>query len=415
MESSFPRDTETRTREACATRTSAVRPLTFTNMRYVIAFLLLAFVAGCSKPKGDGPPAFGAMPVSVAPPAQREVQDWDEFTGRIEAVEAVEIRPRVSGYLDQVHFQAGEMVKKGDILFTIDARPFQAVLDRTEAELQQAETRLKWAKSEAERAERLWASRTASIEEVDKQRRAFEEATAGIGVAKAARTAATLDVEFCTVRAPIDGRVSRELVTAGNYVSGVAGFTTLLTTVVRMDPVHVYADVDEATFLRYQRLTSAGKATHLSTTDTPVEMQLDGEPGYPHRGKIESFDNRIQGSTGSILLRAEFPNGDGLLRPGSFVRLRVPAGPKYRALLVTERAIGTDQGRKFLLTVGANNLVEYKPVEVGPLIGDQRVIRHGIAPTDSVIVNGLQRARPGAPVVPEPAKPEETGATVAVK
>ncbi len=383
-------------------------------MKYLAAFFLLAPLAGCSKPKGE-PPQFGAMPVSVAPPVQREIQDWDEFTGRIEASESVEIRPRVSGYLDKVHFQSGELVQKGDVLFTIDARPFQAVLDRTEAELNQAETRLKWARSEAERAERLWATRTMSIEEVDKQRRAFEEATAGIGVAQAARKAAALDVEFCTVRAPIDGRASREMVTAGNYVSGVAGFTTLLTTVVRTDPVHVYADVDESTFLRYQRLTSAGKATHLSESETPAEMQLDGEPGYPHRGRIESFDNRLQGSTGSILLRAEFPNADGALRPGSFVRLRVPAGPKYQALLVTERAVGTDQGRKFLLTVGPNNITEYKPVEVGPLIGDQRVIRSGLAATDSVIVNGLQRARPGAPVVPEPAKPEELSGAVALK
>jgi RND family efflux transporter MFP subunit len=177
----------------------------------------------------------------------------------------------------------------------------------------------------------------------------------------------------------------------------------------------VYADVDESTFLRYERLTSAGKATHLSESDTPAEMQLDGEKDYPHRGKIESFDNRIQGTTGSILLRAEFPNADGALRPGSFVRLRVPAGPKYPALLVTERAVGTDQGRKFLLTVGANNTVEYKPVEVGPLIGDQRVIRSGINERDSIIVNGLQRARPGAQVVPEPAKPEELGNAVALK
>jgi RND family efflux transporter MFP subunit len=355
------------------------------------------------------------MPVSVAPPVQREIQDWDEFTGRIEAAESVEIRPRVSGYLDRVHFQSGELVKKGDVLFTIDARPFQAVLDRTEAELSQAETRLKWAKSEAERAERLATSKTMSSEEVDKQRRAHEEAQAGIGGAQAARKAAALDVEFCTVRAPIDGRVSREMVTAGNYVSGVAGFTTLLTTLVRTDPVHVYADVDEATFLRYQRLTSLGKVPHLSDAETPAEMQLDGETGYPHRGEIESFDNRIQGSTGSILLRAEFPNEKGALRPGSFVRLRVPAGPKYLALLVTERAVGTDQGRKFLLTVGPNNITEYKPVEVGPLIGDQRVIRKGIAATDRVIVNGLQRARPGAPVVPEPAKPEELSGVVAAE
>jgi RND family efflux transporter MFP subunit len=385
-----------------------------TLLRTSFYTLALMALAACSKHK-NGSPQFGAMPVTVAPPTQREIQDYDEFTGRIEAAEAVEIRPRVSGYLDGVHFKSGELVKKGNVLFTIDARPFQAVLDRAEAELRQAETRLKWTKSEAERAERLSVSKTMSTEEADKQRRAHEEASAGIGVAQAAVKAAGLDVEFCTVRAPISGRVSREMVTAGNYVSGVAGFTTLLTTVVKMDPVLVYADVDETTFLRYQRLTTGGQATHLSSGETPAEMQLDGEAGFPHRGHIESFDNRIQGSTGSILLRAEFPNTDGTLRPGSFVRLRLPAGPKYSGLLVTERALGTDQGRKYVLTVGANNVTEYKPVEIGPLLGDQRIIRKGLAATDSVIVNGLQRARPGASVIPEPAKPEEVAVAVAAK
>lgn len=370
-----------------------------------LTLMLLTF-SGCGKPKQAGP-QFGPMPVSVAPPIQREIQDWDEFTGRVEAAEAVEIRPRVSGHLDEVHFKSGEMVKKGDVLFTIDARPFQAILERTEAEVKRAETRAKWTKSESERAKRLVESKTMSAEEADDRTMAYEEAQNNLLAAEAARKAAALDVEFCTVRTPISGRASRAIVTAGNYVSGVAGFTTLLTTVIATDPVHVYADVDETTFQRYQRLESSGDMKNLTAKDAPAEMQLDGETNYPHKGRIESFDNRLQGSTGSILVRAEFPNANGALRPGSFARLRLPAGPKYNALLVSERAIGTDQGRKFLLTVNAQNIAEYKAVETGTLIGELRVIRKGLTPGDSVIVNGLHRARPGAPVTPELVKQEE--------
>ena len=279
------------------------------------AFAALALTS-CHKSEAPG----GAMQfpptgVTVANPTQQQVQEWDEFTGRIDAAESVEIRPRVSGYIDKIHFKSGQLVKKGDLLVTIDPRPFQALLDRADAEVQRAKTKLDLTKMEIDRADRLIAAKAISAEEAEAKRMGFREAGDALRSADAAVKAVALDVEFASVRSPIDGRVSRELVTAGNYVSGVAGFTTLLTTVVKADPVYVYADVDESTFLRYQRLSKEGKSTHLTDKATLAEMQLEGETNYPHQGHIESFDNRIQGTTGSILVRAEFENKDGTLRP----------------------------------------------------------------------------------------------------
>lgn len=362
----------------------------------LFASLLLA---SCHKPDDAAGGHFQMPPpgVTVSPPIQQEVQEWDEFTGRIDAAESVEIRPRVSGYIDKIHFKSGQMVKKGDLLVTIDPRPFQALLDRAEAEVQRAKTKVELSKKELDRADKLIAAKAISTEEADTKSMTFREANDALRSAEAAVKAAALDVEFASVKSPLDGRVSREMVTAGNYVSGVAGFTTLLTTVVKADPVYAYADVDESTFLRYQRLGLLDKPT-------PAEMQLEGEKDYPHKGRIESFDNRISGTTGSILVRAEFENKDGSLRPGTFVRMRLPAGPKYNALLVTEEAIGTDQGRKFVLTVNKENMTEYKPVEIGPLIGDKRVIRSGVTKDDSVVINGLAKVRPGMPVAPIPPK-----------
>ncbi len=360
----------------------------------LFASLLLA---ACHKPEEGAGGHFQMPPpgVTVSPPIQQEVQEWDEFTGRIDAAESVEIGPRVSGYIDKIHFKSGQMVKKGDLLVTIDPRPFQALLDRAEAEVQRAKTKVELSKKELDRADKLIAAKAISTEEADTKSMTFREANDALRSAEAAVKAAALDVEFASVKSPLDGRVSREMVTAGNYVSGVAGFTTLLTTVVKADPVYAYADVDESTFLRYQRLGLLDKPT-------PAEMQLEGEKDYPHKGRIESFDNRISGTTGSILVRAEFENKDGSLRPGTFVRMRLPAGPKYNALLVTEEAIGTDQGRKFVLTVNKENMTEYKPVEIGPLIGDKRVIRSGVTKDENVIINGLAKVRPGMPVAPMP-------------
>ncbi|MDB6118173.1 MAG: rane protein [Verrucomicrobiaceae bacterium] len=375
--------------------------------QFVVLALLALNLANCKKPEAGPPPAMPLTGVTVAPPVTKEVQEWDEFTGRIDALETVEVRPRVSGSLESVNFKSGQIVKKGDLLFTLDARPFQAVLDRAEAEVLRASTKLELSKMEADRAEKLIASHAISSEEADTKRMTFREANSALASAKATVKAAALDVEFCTLRSPIEGRVSRAMVTAGNYVSGVAGFTTLLTTVVTADSVYVYADVDEATFNKYQRLSTSGKGTHLTDKTTVAEMRLDGEEGYPHAGRIESFDNRIQGTTGSILVRAIFDNKYGSMRPGAFVRMRLPAGPPYKAMLVDEKAIGTAQGLKYVLTVDAKNMTEYKPVETGPLIEGHRVIRSGVASSDSIIVNGLAKVRPGMPVAPAAEKPAE--------
>jgi RND family efflux transporter MFP subunit len=221
--------------------------------------------------------------------------------------------------------------------------------------------------------------------------------------AEAARDSAKLDLEHTEVRSPIDGRVSRPLLTVGNYVSGVAGFTTLLTTVVSVDSVFLYAAVDESRFLKYQRLVREKKLADPSTGKVPAEVQLDGETGHPHAGFIESFDNRLDATTGSIIVRALFPNPDGVLVPGLFARVRIPAAAPYEALLVDEKVIGTDQSERYVLTVGANNIAEYKKVTLGPMYEGLRVIANGLKPTDRVITTGLQMVRPGAPVSPQAA------------
>jgi len=367
---------------------------------YHILPLFALAIVGCHKQQAGAPMQFPPPSVTVLAPLQQEIQEWDEFTGRIDAIETVEIRPRVSGYVDKVHFKSGQMVKKGDLLYTIDARPFQALLDRAAAEFQRAQTKLDLTRMEMDRADRLTAAKAISAEEAETKRMAFREAGDAVKAAEAAGKAVALDVEFCSVRSPIHGRVSREMVTPGNYVSGVAGFTTLLTTVVNAEQVYAYADVDESTFLRYQRQSSAGTGTHLTDKTTVAEMQLEGESGYPHHGRIESFDNRIQGTTGSILVRAIFDNKDESLRPGSFVRMRLPAGQAYQGMLVNEQAIGTDQGQKFVLTVDKDNMTQYKAVVLGPLLGQNRVIRSGLAREDQVIINGLAKVRPGMPVAP---------------
>jgi RND family efflux transporter MFP subunit len=372
---------------------------------YLLPVLLLS---ACEKPGAQGEGGHPPMPltaVTVASPKEEVLQEWDEFTGRIEATESVEIRPRVSGSIDQVHFQSGQMVKKGDLLFTIDPRPFQAVLERVQADVQLAKTRLDLAQKELVRADKLIAAKAISAEEADGKTMAKREAGDALLAAAAAVKGAELDVEFCSVRSPISGRVSRAMITAGNYVSGMAGMATMLTTVVATDQVHVYADVDEATFQRYQRLSQQGKSTHLTDQATTAEMQLEGESGYPHTGRIESFDNRISATTGSILVRTVFDNKDGSLRPGSFVRLRLPAGPAQPTLLIDETGIGTDQGTKFVLVVGADNMTAYKPVQIGSLIGERRVLRGGVSKEDKIIINGLAKVRPGMPVAPSPAGP----------
>src|SRR5882724_1897635 len=360
---------------------------------------VLAVGTGCNKSAAQQRPP--APSVTVAPVEKKEIVEWDEFTGRTEAVESVEVRPRVSGYIQQVKFQSGEIVKKGDVLFVIDPRWYQADFDRRKAKLDQAKTRADNAQREANRSPQLLANKAISTEEADARQSRCQEAQAGFMIAQAALDSARLDLEYTQVRAPINGRVSRALLTEGNYVSGVAAAASLMTTIVSVDPIYVYADIDENALLKFNALAQAKKLEANGDGKIPVELQLADETDFPQHGFIESFDNHLDANTGSILLRAVFPNADGRIVPGLFARIRVPLSDRHSALLVEERAIGTDQSQKFVLTVSTNNTVEYRPVKLGPLNSGKRIVRSGLDAGEKIVVNGLQRVRPGMPVIPE--------------
>ena len=393
-------DSGERTRLACSLR----RPAAKRSALAGTAGLLI--LAGCT---GGGPQAPQMPPppkVTVASVAEREVVEWEEFTGRTEAVEMVDVRPRVSGHIQEVRFQSGQLVKKGDVLFVIDPRWHQAEFERREAEYQQAKVRLENAEREAQRTEQLLSSKAISKEESEARQARFSEAKAGLLAAEAARDFAKLDLEFTEIRAQIDGRVSRAIVTPGNFVSGVAGNATLLTTIVSVAPMYVYADFDENSLLKFNQLVRDGKLLQDGDGKVPVELQLGNEAGFPHRGHIESFDNRLDAGTGSILLRAVFPNQDGAIVPGLFARIRVPLSGEYKAVVVDESAVGTDQALKYVLTLSSSNTVQYRPVTLGPAIDGLRVVRDGLKPGEEIVVNGLARVRPGMPVVAERAEPQ---------
>ncbi len=373
-----------------------------------ILVLFLANRGGKAAPPPPPPQA-----VTVAPVEQRELVEWDEFTGRTEPVESVEIRPRVSGYIQEVRFQSGQLVKKGDVLFVIDPRWHQAAFDKLEAEAGLAKVQSENAKRESDRSEQLLATRAISTVEADARVARFQEARAALLAAQAARDSAKLDLDYTQVRAPIDGRVSRALLTEGNYVSGESGTGSLLTTLVSVNPVYVYADIDEDSLLKFNRLAQAKKIEMNGDGKIPVELQLADETDFPHHGFIESFDNRVGPNTGSILLRAVFPNDDGRIVPGLFARIRVPLSERYPALLVTERAIGTDQAQKYVLTVTATNTVAYQAVTLGPAVDGKRIVRSGLQPGEKIIVNGLERVRPGMPVSPQDEAANSGGLSIA--
>lgn len=378
--------------------------------RVLAAALSLSLLGGCRK-EGTTAAAEGAAaappptPVMVAPPEERVLTEWKEASGRLDAVESVEIRPRVTGHIDRVTFTAGQLVQKGDVLFVIDPRWYRAALATAEAQLARARVNLANAEREWERNKALQKTRAISESEADQWRTRVEEGKAAMLAAEATRDAAALDVEATEVRSPISGRASRPLLTEGNYVSGVAGFTTLLTTVVSVDPMYVYCAVDEATYLDYARKLREQKISLNADGKIPVQVQLPGETGWPHVGWVESFDNRIDPSTGSIAVRGQLPNPERLLVAGAFCRVRVPTSLEYKALLVDEKVIGTDQDQKYVLTLGAGNVAEYRAVTLGESVEGLRLIRAGLQADDRIIVSNLQLIRPGAPVMPLPPSP----------
>jgi len=350
--------------------------------------------------RDDQAAAQGAMPpppdVSVARVITREVRPWDEFTGRVSAVETVELRPRVSGYIERVAYAEGSEVHKGDLLFVVDQRRYRAALDRATADFERARSESRLAASELHRAETLLAAKAISHEEFDTRSAAHTQGSAAVRAAEAAVETARLDLQFTEVRAPISGRAGRALVTVGNLAQAD---TTPLTTLVSMDPVHVYFDADEQTYLRYAELARRGEH---STNANPVRIgNVANESGFPHAGTVDFIDNQVDARTGTIRARAIVPNADHALTPGLFARVQMEGGQRQKALLIDEKAVLTDQDRKYVYVLGPGNVAVRKDVTLGRKAGDLRVVEAGLARDDQVIVHGVQKVFfAGMPVAP---------------
>jgi multidrug efflux system membrane fusion protein len=377
------------------------------NLKWLTPLLALALSACGDKPPQQ--PAAAAPPVTVAQPVKRTVTDWDEFTGRFEAVQEVQVRARVGGFVTSVEFRDGSIVRAGDLLYVIDARPFEAVAEQADGQLSDARAKAELAKRELDRALTLNQTQAVSDSIVDQRRQTLQAARAAEMQAEGALKAAKLNIEFSHVMAPITGRVSRHLVTPGNLVQGSEGGATLLTSIVSLDPIYIYFDVDEATYLRNSRLWFEGKRPSSRDTPNPVEVTLTGETKPSHEGKMDFLDNRLDVSTGTLRSRAVIQNKDLSILPGQFGRVRIIGSAPYEALLLPDTAVATDQSRKIVFVVKDDNTVEAKPVTLGPLDEGLRVIREGLKPEDRVIVDGLQRARVGAKVTPQTAEVKPAG------
>jgi RND family efflux transporter MFP subunit len=367
--------------------------------------LLGLALAGCEpgQPKAaSAPPA--PPQVTVAKPSKRLIADHDEFVGRFVAVDAIEVRARVSGYLDAIHFKDGQLVKKGDLLFTIDRRPFEATRSQAEANLAQARANLAYAEADLERGQGLVRGSTITQQTFDQRTQAKRVAEATVKAQEAALRQANLDLEFTELRAPIAGRIGDRRVSAGNLVTGgTTGNTTLLASITSIDPIRFEFTMDETSYLKSRRLAGDAASSVEPGTGLPVKLKLIDEAKFSHTGKTDFVDNEIDRASGTIRARAELANPDGTLTPGMFARIQVPAGPASDAMLLPEVAVGTEQVRKFVLVVDADNIARPKYVTLGPLVDDARVITSGLDPDDRVIVNGLMRARPGVKVAPQEA------------
>jgi multidrug efflux system membrane fusion protein len=356
--------------------------------------------AGCSSSAQSKAPAPVPVEVSVAEVACKQISDSDEFTGRLEAVDAVEVRPRVSGYLQSVHFKEGAIVRQGDLLFQIDPRPFQAEVDRLKGDLAQARAQLSRAQSDFQRAERLHNNDGMSVEEYDRRAAVRSEAEARIASTEGALRGAELNLEFTRVTAPISGRVGRAVITEGNLVEGGAGQIKPLTTLVSLDPIYVYFDVDEQTYLKYARVTQSHEVSSHELRSA-AHLGLADEDGFPHLGQVSFVDNQVSSSTGTIRLRATFANKNLALTPGLFARIRLQGSGAQSGCLARDEAVITDLNQKYVFVVGKNNTLEYRPVKLGPMTDGLRVVRDGLHEGDVIVVSGLQRVRPGVAVTPK--------------
>jgi len=369
-----------------------------------IGLLLALTLGGCDDKAQSQAAAPPPPPVTVAQPAKRIVTDWDEFTGRFEAMEEVQVRARVGGFVNSVEFKDGAIVHAGDLLYTIDPRPFEAVALQAEGQLSDARAKAELAKRELDRGLSLIQTNAVSEQVVDQRRQALQAARAAETQAEGVLKAAQLNIEFTHVLAPITGRVSRHLVTPGNLVQGSEGGATLLTSIVSLDPIYIYFDVDEATYQRNSKLWFEGKRPSSRDTPNPVQVALTGETKPSHDGKMDFLDNRLDVSTATLRSRAIIPNKDLSILPGQFGRVRIIGSSPYEALLIPDAAVVTDQSRKIVFVVKDDDTVEARPVVLGPLDEGLRVIREGLKAEDRVIVDGIQRARVGAKVTPQTAK-----------
>ena len=375
--------------------------------RRLSALLVLAtLVASCGEQQkqGGGPPP---PAVTVAKPIKRTVVDYDEYVGRFAAINSVEIRARVSGYLDKLHFKDGQVVKQGDLLFTIDKRPFQNTLDQARANLVQAQSNVAFTESDYTRGQQLVRDKTITDQTFEQRAQAFRNAKASVSANEAAVRQAELDMEFTELRAPMNGRIGDRRVSPGNLVTGgTGGNTTLLATIVSIDPIYFEFTFDEASYLRYERLSTAGQDVASRNAGVQVALKLIDESDFDHEGRMDFVDNVIDRSTGTIRGRAVIANSKEIFTPGMFARVRVPGTAPYEALLVPDAAIGTEQARRFVMVVDDQDTARPKYVTLGQVTKDGlRAIKDGIGPDDRIVVSGLMQARPGQKV-----KPEEQGA-----
>ena len=370
--------------------------------------LLLLTEIGCQKKSA---PQQAALPVNVVTVIEKEVNEWDEFTGRLDPVESVEIRPRVSGYITEIHFEAGAIVKKGDLLYVIDPRPYQADFDRAKAEVDRMDAQLKLAQIELNRAKELRDKNTISASEFDQKAATFQGAAAAKSSAEAAKDSAALNLEFTQIKSPVDGRVSDQRITIGNLVQPGAGPESVLTTVMSVDPIYAKVDADENAILKYVKLSEEGKRVSARTAKIPAWIELGNETDFPHEGYVDFVDNRLDPGTGTIRARVVLKNWNpNFITPGFFVRVRVAGATPYRAALVADRVISSQQGLKYAFVVKPGNTVERRNLETGALFEGKRIVKTGLKDGEKVVSTRLQLLQVGMKVTPIPEEAAAGGA-----
>jgi multidrug efflux system membrane fusion protein len=368
--------------------------------------LLLVFLMGSGCRKASAPQQ-GPLPVNVITAIEKEVNEWDEFTGRLEAVESVDIRPRVSGYITEIHFEAGAIVKKGDLLYVIDPRPYQADFDRASAEVDRMDAQLKLAQIELNRAKELRDKNTISASEFDQKAATYQGSAAAKSSAEAAKNSAALNLEFTQIKSPIDGRVSDQRITLGNLVQPGEGPESVLTTVVSVDPIYAKVDADENAILKYVKLSEEGKRVSARTAKIPAWVELGNETDFPHEGYVDFVDNRLDPSTGTIRARVVLKNWNpNLITPGFFVRVRVAGATPYRAALIDDRVISSQQGLKYAFVVKPDNTIERRTLETGTIFEGKRIVKSGLKDGEKVVSTRLQLLQPGMKVQPVEEKSE---------